>query len=223
MPGSTPFLLISISLGDRGTALAEAEQAVKKEPGNTGFRMVLAELLVDPNDVNSVNGQRSQRMVEVVLKADPSNARAWFAQAVIHSRRKEWDASIRCYERTLELEPANADAKAQLANVLAQHKNDPQRALQLVNEVIAATDSMHVKALELGANLRIHSTLADGHAATRLLRRVEELQSSDRAGVLLAQGQAALMAGDQRGALLSLSMWQLDSGTCGWPMPMRSP
>jgi tetratricopeptide (TPR) repeat protein len=201
-----------ITLGDRGSALVEAERALKEAPTNTANMMVLADLLVDPEDGTSANTQRSARLVAEVLKRDGTNARAWFAQAVIHSRRKEWDASIRAYERCLALEPNNVDAKAQLANVLVHQKGEAQRGLQLVEEVIMTTDSMHVQALELAAHIRVHTALADGHTATRLLRRVERLQQSDRTALLLTQGQAALLSGDNQGALTALeACWALDS------------
>lgn len=202
-----------IRLGDRRAALAEAEQAVKKEPGNNGYTMTLADLLVDPNDLASPNNQRSERLVDQVLKSDASNAHAWFAKAVLHNRRGQWNEAIRAYERSLQLEPMNLDSKVQLAHLLAQRSNDPERALYLVNEVIAATDSTHVKALELAGDILTHTQLADPRAATQVLRRVDVLRTDDRADLLLTQGQAALMAGDQARALAVLERcWMLDSG-----------
>lgn len=201
-----------LSLGDRSSALVEAEKALKLDPENTVYMMLLAELLVDPQDATSADSARSERLVERALERDGNNARAWFAMAVIHTRRKEWDAAVRSYERCLELEPAHADAKVQLANLLWHQRNDAQQALRLANEVIERTDSNHVPALELAGAILTNTALADPRAAMQVLRRAERLQAGDRVAPLLAQGQAALMAGELPRALEVLERcWQLDS------------
>jgi tetratricopeptide (TPR) repeat protein len=212
-PGLHAFLAeLFLTMGDRGSALLEAEQAVRSDPENTSYMMLLAELLVDPQDATSANTARSERLVERVLERDGNNAKAWFAMAVIHTRRKEWDAAERCYERSLELDPANADAKVQLAHLLLARKNDAQQALRLANEVIARTDSMHVPALELAGAILTNTTLADPRAAMQVLRRAERSQEGDRLALLLAQGRAALLAGDLHRANDVLERcWKMDS------------
>ena len=88
-------------------ALARYRRAVDLEPGNTNFRKNLADLLV----VTFGEYEEALQHYVAVLAADPKDAEALFATGHICDRLERYDDAAEFYERVLEIEPDNSDAK----------------------------------------------------------------------------------------------------------------
>lgn len=79
---------------------------------------------------------------EQILQIDPKDITAWKEFAQLHEREAHWEQAAAAFNRCLELsnEPTQQlQYRYRLAGIYEQRLNDPERALQLCNEILSSS------------------------------------------------------------------------------------
>ncbi|BGP45304.1 transcription factor TFIIIC subunit tfc4 [Rhodotorula kratochvilovae] len=82
---------------------------------------------------------------------ETNGATVWFKIGQCHQAMGELDDARECFENVVEEEPSNLEAKLALAKCLEQ-SGDPQRALVLIKQVIAARETTREESLDVDAD-----------------------------------------------------------------------
>jgi len=131
---------------------------------NADARVMLGEVVVGEGDVEG-----AESLLADALEIDPDNEGAQMLQARLNLLRNDVRAAIQDLERVLEQDPANTEAAIMLG--LALTGRDPEAALKLFNESIAAqTDPAAARPLR---QARID--------ALSLLRRTDDVEKELKA------------------------------------------
>ncbi|CAM9533223.1 unnamed protein product, partial [Phaeothamnion confervicola] len=89
--------------GDWGGAIAEYEDAVKRDPTNPAYRNNLAAALSKVLDFNA-----AKAACEKALELDPKYVKAWAKKGDIELLMKEYHKALDSYKKGLDVEPDNA-------------------------------------------------------------------------------------------------------------------
>ncbi|MFH0900758.1 MAG: DUF2723 domain-containing protein [Pseudomonadota bacterium] len=106
--------VVAAHLGDLPAAIAATEQALRISPNRlvaltNGARFYLA----------SENDPAAHRLATRAVRVAPRKAEAWSILGVLEARKGNYPAARRCLEQALSLDPANRDARVNLAKLPA--------------------------------------------------------------------------------------------------------
>jgi len=100
--------------GEYDEAIHVYKQAVKWNPDNADIRMALAEGLLENGQ-----GQAAENELNRILERDPDNVSVLLRLGEVITEGRSWwqqSAALRCWDRVLELQPENRDARQLLAD-----------------------------------------------------------------------------------------------------------
>lgn len=154
----------------------------------------------------------AKKRVDEVLKDDPASAAALMMAGDIAMSTKDWDTAERVYGERLKKAPDDFIAANNLAWVLSEHKNNPKKALELLDVARLSGNDTPVAAERLPADFldtygRVYLKLNDKaqwDAMVKLFEPAVRRYSDDpRLHRLLGEGYAA--QGVNSKALVSLT------------------
>jgi tetratricopeptide (TPR) repeat protein len=111
-------------------ALQAAVQTTKDFPGKEEARHRLAILAIDPKTANPAQVAELRKR----LSESPNDPIAAGRLAAVLERDGAFDQAAAIYQATLKSNPRNGSGMARLAQLYANHLNDPRKALELAKE-----------------------------------------------------------------------------------------
>jgi tetratricopeptide (TPR) repeat protein len=127
VPALTLKARLAMISGRMEVARRAIEAAIAADPKQTGPRFLLGFCLYLENDF--------QRSIDALALADQNDARVNLYTALSEEGLNQTDSAVRYYERSIELDPASADARVAYARLLRkQAKLD--RAESLIDEAL---------------------------------------------------------------------------------------
>src|SRR5438876_10702566 len=111
------------------------------------------------------------------LACDPNNANAWFVLGMLEVNADHYDQAEQAYQRSLALAPGSIETMTCYAFLLNQ-RGRPQRAIELLHDVLARAGHLSVAWLVLGHACEL---LGDMEAAERAARQAVALAPQDPA------------------------------------------
>lgn len=140
---------------------------------------------------------RAIRQYEEMIAQNPKNERALTLGALVYARMKEYAKARQTYETALALQPNSPVILNNLANLLGEHLNEPDRALELATKAHSLEPDSAAIADTLGW---IHFRRKDYAAAVPLLQEAaDKLPNNPEVRYHLAM--ALLANGDKPAAL----------------------
>lgn len=198
---------IRIEHNDYTGGLADADAAVKQEPGLArayGIRAMALAALHDP---------RAEAAAAKAAALDPKDTRPWYARAVIAGAAGRWDEADAALTRALEISPRDrfglafraqtrarlgrhAEAIADADVLVAADPDDPAYMMVRVETLLASRPEEGFAAY--GAFVKAHPDSAAA-AAALLDARVAQQPADD--GMLYARARMRVIAGDKPGGM----------------------
>lgn len=98
----------------RDEARKAYQQALKIDPNNLEAQRCLGKLYAKMGD-----HERAQEIYKKAMAKHPKDAGLWFDLGLCHNRKKDFNESVRCFTKAVELEPENREYRRQLGFTLA--------------------------------------------------------------------------------------------------------
>ncbi|MBW8883446.1 MAG: tetratricopeptide repeat protein, partial [Planctomycetia bacterium] len=113
------------------------------------------------------------------LARDPNNPSAWFLLGMSEVNANHYDAAEQAYQQCLKLAPGNIEAMTCYAFLLNQ-RGHPQRAIELLHDVLSRASHLGVAWLVLGHACEL---LGDMEGAEKAARQAVQLSPQDPAAL----------------------------------------
>ena len=186
--------------GDLPAARKYLERAIALTPNEAPLLLDYADLIVDTENPKNQLNSKAVGLVRKALSIDSTMARGWLFLGLSAFANERWSEAQAHLEKSRRCENSEPIAAVRLAEVLAFHANEPERAVQLVSEVLR-TDSTDVGALTLLAEIHTRTTLRDPALAAYLYGKARTLAPGAGLQALIGEGIAAGQQGDRTRAL----------------------
>jgi tetratricopeptide (TPR) repeat protein len=134
-PKRTPQSTTMVELGKLKEAEADTEdansnpeaQAQRRDEARQAYQFAIK---IDPNNLEAQarlgrlyskigDFERAQDTLKKALAAHPKDASLWYDLGMCHNRRKDFNESVRCFSKAVELQPENREYLKKLGFTLA--------------------------------------------------------------------------------------------------------
>lgn len=100
--------LCHVQLGNHDQAVQALEEGHSQDPENSDVSLNLARVYFERGNSKAAD------LLEAALERNPRNSRAWFNLAVLRLAQSDFAAAAAAWEKTLQLDPDDLEAKANL-------------------------------------------------------------------------------------------------------------
>jgi tetratricopeptide (TPR) repeat protein len=192
-----------IQAGKLADAVAEAEEMLKRNPGNLEARRMLgriySRLIQDPQQ-NRINEERLRQAIEqyrAITEKDGKDLDAWLMLGRLYKIGQDSAGSEKAYKKALELDPDNEYALSGLM-VVYSDLGDAKNAVEMSRRLAERNPNSRT----LRALAKAYEDVHDFAAAVQTLRRALELAPHDL-DLSRSLAEDLLLSGDVDGALKS--------------------
>lgn len=159
--------------GNTNGAIAQYRKAIAIDPHLAGIHFELAELLNTSGDVQIQ--KEAMQEYRVALAANPADEKTLCRLGEIDAARGDISKAYAEYSKAVDLQPADADAKLGLANVLIE-MNQQDKALTLLEQIIQSDPANATAHYRLGMIYRKNGRLEDAQREVALYKKYKEMK-----------------------------------------------
>jgi tetratricopeptide (TPR) repeat protein len=204
-PGATQaseeIIGLYIQSGKFADAVAQAENLLKKDPGNLEAQRMLGRIyvhLIQRQQSNSIDEQRLRQAIEqfsMVTEKDPKDIESWLMLGRLYRLAQNAAESEKAYKRALEVDPENEYALSGLAMVYGD-MGDAKSAAEMSRKLAAVNPSPRT----LVGLAKAYEDLRDYSQAAEALRKALDMAPRNR-DLKKNLAEDVLLSGDLDGAL----------------------
>jgi tetratricopeptide (TPR) repeat protein len=164
--------------GDTNGAIAEYRKAIAINPLLPGVHYELAELLNTSQDPNAK--KEAEQEYRTALKQNPQDENAERSLGEIDARKGNIAEAYKAFFKAVQLQPADPDAKLDLAKILTE-MNQPDKALPLLEQTVELDPTIAVAHYRLSQLYRRQGRIEDSKREVDLYKKYTEMKDKLRA------------------------------------------